>query len=74
MTAQVDEEKLGAAATYSPTEFNNSNNDRDNAKCKQAAASLSAVFIKEPGTFGRRTAERTTGRLGYGPALYQQGI
>lgn len=48
MTAQVDEEKLGAAANHSPTEFNNSNNYRNNAKCEQAAASLSAVFIKRP--------------------------
>lgn len=74
MTAQVDEEKLGAVANHSPTEFNNSNNYRNNAKCEQAAASLSAVFIKEPETFEKRIAERTTGTLGYGSALYQQRI
>lgn len=74
MTAQVDEEKLGAAANHSPTEFNNTNNDRDNTKCKQAAASLSAVFIKKPETFERRTVERRTGMLRYGPALCEQGI
>lgn len=71
MTAQVDEEKPGAAASHSPTEFNNTNNYRNNAKCKQAAASLSAVFTKKPETFERRTAVRRTGTLGYGPALEQ---
>lgn len=74
MTARVDEEKHGAAANHSPTEFNNTNNYRNNAECKQAAASLSAVFIKEPESFERRAAERRTGMLGYGPALYEQGI
>lgn len=74
MTAQADEEKLGAAANHSPTEFNNTNNYKNNTKCKQAAASLSAVFVKKPETFERRTVERRADTLGYGPALYEQGI